>query len=93
MEPLRGQLTPGCKHNRVSLIVLKIGACPWDLSQVGLVISWPFLQPTPSSVPVFFVDRINLGLKVLWVGWCLYRSTGIPVWLQEVSFSGSILPM
>ena len=29
MEPLRGQFAPVCKHNRVSLIVLGIGACPW----------------------------------------------------------------
>ena len=28
----------------VSLIVSGIGACPWDGSQVGLVIGWPFSQ-------------------------------------------------
>jgi hypothetical protein len=26
----------------VSLIVSETGACPWDGSQVGLVIGWPF---------------------------------------------------
>ena len=44
VEPLWGQHAPVCKHNRVSLVVLGIGACPWDGSLVGLVITWPFPQ-------------------------------------------------
>jgi hypothetical protein len=31
--------------------------------------------------------------KILWVGWCPYRSTGVSAWLQEVASSGSISPM
>ena len=32
------------KHYRISSIVSEIDACPWDGSQVELVIGWPFLQ-------------------------------------------------
>ena len=45
---------------------------------------------TPSLVPTLLVGRINFRLKVLWVGWCLYCSTGVPVWLQEVGFSSVV---
>jgi uncharacterized membrane protein (DUF106 family) len=94
VEPLRGQVAPVCKHDRVSLIVLVIGACPWDGSQVGLVIGWPFPQSLlPPLSPAFLVDRIDFGLKVLWVGWYLYCSTGVPAWLQKVAFSDSMSPM
>lgn len=48
------------------------------------------LGSIPSS---FLVDRINLGSKILWVGWCSYSSTGIFTLLQEVASSGSISPM
>jgi hypothetical protein len=76
------------------LIVLEYGACPWDGSQVEPVIVWPFPQSLIHPVvPAFLVDRINFGLKVLWVGWCLYCSTGIPAWLQEVAYLGLIPPM
>jgi hypothetical protein len=44
----------------------------------------------PSHVPAFLVDRINFGLKVLWVCCCPYRSTVAPAWLQEVASSASI---
>ena len=89
MEPLRGQHAPVCKHSRVSLIVLRIGACPWDGSQNGPVIRWPFLQFL-CSIFCIIVDRMNLRLKVLWVGWCLYHFTRVPAWPQEVISSGSI---
>jgi hypothetical protein len=42
VEPLRENHAPVCKHNRISLIVSGIAACPWDGSQVGLVIGCPF---------------------------------------------------
>ena len=87
--PLRGQHALVCKHNRVSLIVLGNGACPWDRCQVGPVIS-NFLISDPSPMPAFLVHRINFELKVLWVGWYLYCSTGVPAWLQQVASSGSI---
>jgi hypothetical protein len=74
VEPLGEHHAPVCKYDRVSLIVLGTGACPWDIAQIGLVIGWPFPISTPSSMPTFLVDRINLGLKVSWVGWCLYCS-------------------
>lgn len=32
-------------------------------------------------VPAFPVGRINFGLKVVWVGWSPYSSTGSPAWL------------
>jgi hypothetical protein len=75
VEPLRGQHAPVCNYNKVSLIVPGIDACPWDGSQVGLVSGWAFPQflfyPPFHPVLVFPVDRINFGLNVLGVGWCL----------------------
>ena len=47
-----------------------------------LTIHWSLFHP-----PAFLVDRINLGLGDLWVGWCPYCSTTV---LQEVSSSGSM---
>ncbi|EDL00034.1 mCG141415 [Mus musculus] len=47
----------------------------------------------PSLIPAFIVDRINFGLKVLWVGWCSYCPTVVPAWLQELASSGSISPV
>jgi hypothetical protein len=41
----------------------------------------------PSPIPAFLVDRINFGLKVLWVGWFPYHSIGTPAWLEEVPVS------
>ena len=43
--------------------------------------------------PPFLVDRINFGSEVLWVGWCPYHFTAVPVWLLEVAFSGFIFPL
>ena len=43
-------------------------------------------------VPAFLADRTNLGLKFLWVDQCPYPFTKGPVWLQEVTTSGSIFP-
>jgi hypothetical protein len=34
-----------------------------------------------------------LWLRILWVGWCPYRSIGVPAWLQKVASSGSIPQM
>jgi len=56
----RGQHAPVCKHNRVSSIVLEIGACPWDWSQVGLVIGWPFSQCLLHSLFLF----VQLGIAI-----------------------------
>jgi hypothetical protein len=41
------------------------------------------LVSAPSSVIAFLVYMINIGLKVLWVGWCLARYTGALAWLQD----------
>lgn len=76
----------------MSLIVSEVGASLWVVSQVGLVFSCPFPQSL-SPVPAFLIDRIHLGSKVLWVDSCLYFSTGVPAYLQEVTSSGSITPM
>ena len=60
---LREQHAPVCKHNTVSLIVLGIGVCPWDGSQVGPVIGWPFPQ-----FLIHLVERTNFGDKFyVWV--------------------------
>ena len=70
----------------------------WCLS-TGCVSSWPFYclaipsVSAPSFVPAFLVDRTNLELKVLWVDHCLYPLTKGTVWLQEVTTSGSIVPL
>lgn len=44
----------------------------------------------PSSMPAFLLGSINFGKKVLWVSWCLYCSTGVLVWQEEVTSSGSM---
>jgi hypothetical protein len=45
-EPLRRQLyqAPISKHLLVSTIVSRFGNCVWDVSLVGTVTRWPFLQ-------------------------------------------------
>ena len=64
----------------------------WVSSWAGHGLAVPAVSAL-SPVPAFLVDSINFGLKVLWVGSCLYHSTGAPTWLQEVASSGSIYPM
>jgi hypothetical protein len=93
MEPFKGQSV--CKHNRISLIVLGTGDCPLGGSQFGLVIGWPFPFTLlhPQCVFALLGDRINFGSKVLWVGCCIYCSTGVSVWLQGLGPSGSISPV
>ena len=49
---------------RVTLIVSGTDACPWDVSQVGMVIGWQFPH-SPLCVTAFLVDRMNFELKVL----------------------------
>ena len=68
------------------------GACPWDGSQVGLLLGHS-ASLCPILVSAFFVSRINLVEKVLWMGWCPYHSTGVPAQLQEVPPSGSTTPL
>ena len=47
----------------------------WVSSWAGYWLTIP-LGSALSPVPALLVDRINFGLKMLWVGWCLYNSTG-----------------
>ena len=60
---------------------------------MGLKLSWLLVGHSLSLcsifVPMLLVDKTKLGSKVLWMGWCLYRSTEGPDWLQEVASSGS----
>ena len=42
--------------------------------------------------PYISLDRINLGLKVLWLGWCPYCSPGPLTWPQEAASPGFISP-
>ena len=60
------------------------------MSQAGLVTGWAFSQSLLQPLPAFLGDRINFGLKILWVGWSLYSFAGVPARLQEVASSGSI---
>jgi hypothetical protein len=66
---VKAELSPSCKHNRVSLIVSGIDNLP-----MGWVLSWAIhwlaipSVPAPSAVPGFLADWVNFGLKVLWVG-------------------------
>jgi len=46
--------------------------------RLGLSLVDPFLSLCPSFVLVFLEDRTNFGLKVLWVGWGPYLSSGSP---------------
>jgi hypothetical protein len=78
------------KHNRVSLRVSGIGAfCGMGL-KLGQLLVGHSLSLCSIPVSAFLVDRINFGLKVLWVGWYIYSSIGVPAWLQEMASSGSI---
>jgi hypothetical protein len=55
VEPLRGQLAPVCKHNSVILILSETCVCPWDGSQVGTVIGWPFSQSLLHPLTLHFL--------------------------------------
>ena len=50
----------------------------WVSSWAGYWLANPSISAS-SPVPAFLIDRRYFGLKVLWVDWCLYCSTGIPV--------------
>ena len=73
VEPLRGQFAPVCKHNRVSLIVSRIGACLWDGSHV-------------LATPSFLIDRFEVEsfvgmlvpLSLHWGGSSLATESDVP---------------
>ena len=53
------------------------GACLCDGLQVWPT-GWPFTQfLLHLSVPTFLLYKKVLGLKVLWLGWCLYYYTDV----------------
>jgi hypothetical protein len=54
------------------------------LSHEGWVSSWGSFSLCSIFMPAYLVGRTNLGLKVLWVGWCPSPSTGSPAWIQEI---------
>lgn len=63
---------------------------------MGLKMGWWLAIPSLSAtfpMPAFLTYRINLGLKVLCIDRCLYCSSGVPAWLQDMASSGSISPM
>ena len=64
----------------------------WVSSCAGYWLTIPSAS-APTLMVAFLVDRINFGLKVFWVGWCLYCFSRVPVSLQGVISSGSISPM
>jgi hypothetical protein len=74
--------SPVCKHNTVLLIVPGIGAYRWDGFQVRLVIGWLAFPSVSALSPVipFLIDRINLGLKVLWVCVSIIPPRFLPVY-------------
>ena len=80
------------KHNRVPLIVLGIGSCPWGGSQFRAVIGWPSPHLCSIFVSAHLIGRTHFILKVLWTGGYPYVSTGNQAWLQEVSNLGSKSP-
>jgi hypothetical protein len=42
-----------------------------------------FLSICSICILAHLVSRTDLGLNVLWVGWCTPSSTGIPAWIQK----------
>jgi hypothetical protein len=76
-------------HSKVPLIVSWTDSCPWDGSQFGAVIGWPF-PPALLFVSAHLLGRTHFGLKILWVGWYPYLSTQSNSWLQELVNSGPI---
>lgn len=66
----------------VSLVGSRIGAYSWDVSQPGTLIEWPFPPYLfHSPIPVSLIDLKCLRLENLCVGWWLYCSLGVTVWL------------
>lgn len=49
--------------------------------------SYWFHYLSPAPIPAFLSDRINLGLKAMWVVWWLYHSMEVPGLLQKVTCS------
>lgn len=90
---LRRKHPPVCKYYRLS-ILLGIGTSTirWGSSWSGYLVVSPS-DSAPFLVPMFFVHRINIGLNILRIVWCLYNFSGVTVWLQEVASKGSISPM
>lgn len=75
--------------------MLGIGACPWIGSQVGPVIGWPFLQSLLLLCPSISFRQGKFGVESIvdgLVSLSLSLSGG-PVWLQEVTSSGSMSPL
>ena len=64
----------------------------WVSSWTGYWLGIPSVS-VPSPIPSFLLVRINFGSIFLWVGWCSYCLTGVPVWLQEIAPPGSISPI
>jgi hypothetical protein len=85
MKFLRGQLSwaPVWKHNKVSLIVSWVGSLPWDGSQVGAVIVWPFPKSLlwvypciPCRLAIFWVEGFVGGLRSSSLYWKSSQATG-----------------
>jgi hypothetical protein len=63
---------------------------------MGLKLGQSLIGHSVSLCSIFvheLIGRTNFGSKVLWVDCCSYASTGRSAWLQEVSTSGSYLPL
>ena len=65
VEPLRRQLcqVPICKNNRALSIMLGIGSCPWNGSQFGTVINWPFPPSLPHLCPCITCKQDTFWVK------------------------------
>jgi hypothetical protein len=70
-----------------------IGGYQWNEPQVGSVNGWPFLQSLLRLCPWISFRQDKFWADICGLGWCLYPSSGGPVWLQEVASSGSISPL
>ena len=71
----------------------RIGSCPWDRSQVGLVIGWPFSWSLLYLCPCTSCMHDKFWIKGLGLDWCPYSPAGSPAWLQKVATLGSYPPL
>ena len=81
-----------CSISEESILLFAVLAHGMDL-KLGQLLVGPSLSLCSIPCACILVNRIHFGLKVLWVDWCLYYSTGVPAWLQKVISSGSIAQM
>jgi hypothetical protein len=63
-----------------------------DINLDWLLLAIPSVSAS-LPIPEFLIGRRERLKDFECVGWGLYHSTGVPVWVQEVATSGSISPV